>query len=213
MKVLAAGLIAVLLGFSIYSSYKYFSSIDERQILLNEVKLAQEQVLSIQRQRDRLITDLEREVIRQKSLAEEKTGLQVLLRSAQNDLLKMQGQLQAAQEALDGLNDQLALARAENSVLNNQVGELKIKADAAVREKESVEAKFNTLSGLRTAIRELKRKLSLPRSKVFRPKIVKFSRSKKDELILGNGGYMIKDGKPTYPARIKIEVVPLFDNP
>lgn len=206
MKALKPAFVALLLGIAIFSSYKYFSSIKERYELLDKVQGAQERVLAVETERGNLLKDLENERNRQKGISEENAGLKQQLTTAQADLARMQGDLQAAQQTVEELTNKFSLAKAENDALMKQVAELKGQNAAAVQEKEQLKARLNSLVELKMAIRELKRKLRRAKSEIN-------LRLQSSQLVIGNGGYMIKDGKPTYPTRVKIEVVPLPDGP
>jgi chromosome segregation ATPase len=202
MKALPSVFIALVAGIAIFSSYKYFSSIREKCDLLNEMKCANEQITVITAQRERVISDLENAQTQQKVLAGENTKLQGQLKVSQENMIKMQAELQASQKTLEELNSEFSVAKAENAALNKQVGTLQVTAAAAEQEKEQLRARLNSLAELKKAIGDLKRKLSGARQEIT-------TRIQKDQLIIGNGGYMIKDGKPIFPTRVTIEVVPL----
>jgi hypothetical protein len=164
------------------------------------------QAVQIQEQRARAMKNLETEYAKQKALEDDKTALQGQLRVSQEALQKMQADLKAAQETLDDLSSRLSVAKAENIELNRKLGEFKQEAESSTQAKEALQARLNSLVELKKAIRELRRKLSKARPEIA-------NRIRQDRIIIGNGGYMIKDGKPTYPARVKIEVVPLSQTP
>ncbi|MGE5308754.1 MAG: hypothetical protein ACM3OC_06710 [Deltaproteobacteria bacterium] len=202
MKALKPAFIALLSGITIFSGYKYFSSLQEKFDLQGQVKLADEQVTALRGEKAALSHDLESSRIKEKALTEENAGLQQQLKVSQEDLLKLKADLQAAQTTVEDLNNQISLAKAENAALVRQAGELRGQTDAAVKEKELLAARLSSLIELKKAIHDLKRKLGGARHEITQ-------RLEQEHLVLGNGGYMIKDGKTTFPTRIKIEVVPL----
>lgn len=68
------------------------------------------------------------------------------------------------------------------------------------RENSEMNAKLNSLSGLKDAIRALKKKMR-------EEKIAQWRQLRlEDDLLNGNLGYLLKDGVSTYAARVKIEV-------
>ena len=62
---------------------------------------------------------------------------------------------------------------------------------------------------LKKAIKELRRKVKRVKEKVV--KIVSKDKNEPPKVSLGNKGYILKNGKFTYPAKIKIEVQPLSE--
>ncbi len=202
MNTLKSVVIALLLGIAIFSSYKYFSSFQEKAQLLEEMSIIREQVNVIEEQRARALKDLENEYAKQKALSEEKAALEGKLQAAENDILKLRTDLRTASDNLAELNSRLAVAMAENAEVSRELGQTKADAAASRQERDMLAARFNSIPELKKAIRDLKRKLSAARREID-------TRIHEDRLIIGNGGYMIRDGKPTYPTRVKIEVVPL----
>jgi chromosome segregation ATPase len=206
MKALKMASVALLAGIAIFSSYKYFSSIKEKYELIEAKNRADAQALMIENERIRLLKTLEEGQLRQKSLTAENTALQGQLKSAQDTLQKTQSELQTTQKTLTELNNEFSLAKAENAALVKQFSEVKAESDALAQEKDMLRQKLSSLSELKQAIRELRQKLGNARREID-------TRLQKDQIIIGNGGYMLRDGKPTFPARIKIEVVPLPEQP
>lgn len=202
MKLFKGLCTALLLGITIFCSYKYFSSLKEKYDMLADIRRSGEQIEALQAAQASLSRELESEKAKEASLSAENTGLQEQLRVSRDSLEKMQAELSQTQLTVEELTSQMYAAKAENDALHKQVGALKDEAEAAVREKELLESRLSSFAALKKAIRELKKKVSGARREIN-------GRLEKEHLILGNGGYMLKDGKPTFPARVKIEVVPL----
>jgi hypothetical protein len=202
MKALTPLLVALLLGSAIFSSYKYFASIREKYELMDNVKRVQEQVITLDSERQNLTMSLEQERTQQKVIADENTKLHGDLQFSQESLVKMRADLQASQQTLEELNNQFSAAKAENASLNVKLNELQVTTALAKQEKEMLQSKFNSLTELKKAIAGLRKKISSAKPEIN-------ARLQDARLIMGNDGFMVKDGKSTFPTRIKIEVVPL----
>ncbi|MCM8758006.1 MAG: hypothetical protein NC903_02975, partial [Candidatus Omnitrophica bacterium] len=88
----------------------------------------------------------------------------------------------------------------ENLSLKQENRQLIESIDKLTIEKGSLEKKLNSIEELKKILKELKRKIYLENLRIKREKELIFE---------GNRGYIIKDGKPTLRAKVKIEVIPV----
>lgn len=202
MKLFKGLFTALLLGITIFCSYKYFSSLKEKYDMLADIRRSAEQIEALQAAQVSLSKELESEKAKEAALSAENTGLQEELWVSRETLEKMQAELSQTQFTVTELTSEMCAVKAENEALRKQVGALKDEAEAAAREKELLESRLSSFAALKKSIRELKKKVNVAKREIN-------GRLEKEHLILGNGGYMLKDGRPTFPARVKIEVVPL----
>lgn len=189
-------LIIFLLSVTVFSVFKYLSSLKEKYDLLQAINEAKAQVAALESEKQNIMQDLEKERQLEQELAQRNTGLKDILMAAQVKITKLNAGFSQAQDELDQLNSQLALLKAENTALREE-------KDNLSGELTQVSARLNSLSELKKAIKELKRQARKVKVDIEKKK------TEVKRIISGNRGYLIKDGRSTYPAKIKIEVNPL----
>lgn len=94
-------------------------------------------------------------------------------------------------ESKDMMKELIALMQ-ENTTLKKQIEDLKLQLNRISQEKENLQAQFNSFLEPKKAVRELKvqmQEVSAEIKKKMKPK----------GIIEGNRGFLIKDGKSTYP--------------
>ena len=202
MRGLKTAIIALLVGIAGYSAYMYFSSIAEKFQLMDEMKKANEQIGALSGERKDLQAELEQGKQLRLSLQQENSGIKENLRQSQDSLSKLQQEFQAAQKAMDELNSQLSLSKAENASLSNKLDTANQQASQAVAENNALRTKLSSIPELKKAMRELKKKIGMARVDITQ-------RLEKEQIVTGNGGFMLRDGRPTFPSKIRIEVQPL----
>ncbi|MCX5702902.1 MAG: hypothetical protein NT066_00150 [Candidatus Omnitrophica bacterium] len=183
-------LIVLLLTIAIFSVFKYIWLLKEKYdllVILNQVKA---QVATLEEEKQNLLQSLEKEKESRQKLSQENLGLKENLKAGKRKLTK----LFREQEALEELNYKFSLLKAENVALTEKTKKLS-------EENENLKAKVSSISGLKDAIRELKKQARKVVSIVIR--------HKPERIIEGNRGFLIKDGKYTSPAKVKIEVIPV----
>ena len=75
------------------------------------------------------------------------------------------------------------------------------------QENQALKARLSSVEELKKAIKEVKRQM---RSSIVEIKQEK--ETKTEAVIEGNRGFLLKEGKIIYPAKVKIEVVPAIKN-
>jgi len=140
-----------------------------------------------------LIEDLQLEVRLERTLMR---SMQNELFSTKDKLGKVKVELVNTREYLDKVNNKLAAARSANVKLSE--------------EKNALEEKFHSLAELKGAIRNVKAQMRQERYEqvLAKREIQKEIDAKK--LIDGNMGFVLKDGKPTYSSKVRIEVRPSY---
>jgi hypothetical protein len=105
----------------------------------------------------------------------------------------------------------------ENQALSVEKETLSSELTEAAQERDVLKSKFESVVELKKAIRDLKQRIHLAKRKI-RKKITPEQAPElepapeEEETMEGNRGFIIKDGKLTFPTyRIKIEVKPTFD--
>jgi len=152
------------------------------------------QVVILDAEKQNLLQDLEKGKQLQQKLSQENAQLKENLVASKKKITKLLVDYSAEHNSLEDLKSKFSILQAENTALRED-------KEKVSREIVDLQAKLGSVAGLKKAIVELRRQMH---------KVGRQIRQKAEvqESIEGNRGYIIKDGKPTYPARIKIEVLP-----
>lgn len=146
---------------------------------LKYVNSLRERIVILENQKQNLLQNLEKEKSTVKQLNIKNMGLSRYLMAAHRKLNKSFLDLSTALNKMEKLGAQLSIIKAENSALLEE-------HQRFIRENESMKVKLGSIDELKKAIRELKKEMR----------------------IKGNRGFLLKDGKLTSNANIKIEVIP-----
>ena len=203
---LKLGLAFLLVGISISCVVLYISSLEERYDLSTEVGKLKLQVESLGIEKEALSQELEAKKQLEQSLVKKNKELQDVIEPIQEQMAKLNAAFTAAQDKIENLNTQVQDLQKQNTALSTEKTTRDAKLLQVTQEKEVLESRFNSLSELKKAIRELKQKIRLARVSVRK-------HTRPERTIEGNQGFLIRDGKPTYPThKVKIEVRPNFHN-
>lgn len=197
-------LIAFFLGITIFSVFKYLTTLREKYDLLHDLNKAKEKEVSLLHERQNLLQALEKQKWVRKKLLEENTIIRDDLRGAKENLSKLTQDFSEAQGEIEDLNAQIASLKTESTGIRQEIDELNTQLTQASQEKETLLARLNSITELENAIRELRKKV---RTKVeiqqevrIQPKPVTKRAPK------GNKGFLLRAGKSTFPTKAKIEV-------
>jgi len=122
--------------------------------------------------------NLLQDIEKRKGLEQE---LNANLKAGRIKLTKLFAENNEKQKAFDELNSRYSLLKIENTALKEQKEQIS-------QENESLKAELSSIKELKNTITELN--------------------EHKDQAEKGNKGFLIKDSQFTYPAKVKIEVVP-----
>lgn len=186
-------LIIFLLGITIFSVFKYVSSLKTLNIL-DHLKV---QVAALEDERQDLLQTLEKE-------RELQQKFKVDLEASEEKLINLNEELTQAQKTIEELNSQVSTLKAENASFIKEKNDLSAQLTQIIREKDEFKRRLSSISELKKAIRELKRQMHQVSREIKRK-----TRPQTKKIIEGNRGFLIKDGKSTYIPRVKIEVKPV----
>lgn len=175
----------VLVGVTIFSSVHYYTLLDQNRILQRLVRSYEKKLIDLEQAKKAI----------EEQLTQEKNLLEMQLREAQE-------QLRQVTEELSNAKGKIGTLEQTNSDLLALQKELQVKVDLIAKEKETLEAKFNSLVELKKAIRDLKERLR-------QEKLAKRQELKAKQLIEGNRGYLVYQGQSTCRGKVKIEVIPV----
>jgi chromosome segregation ATPase len=197
--------IAVLAGVTVFCVYKYIASVRENNVLTVSIGQLNSQVKTLEEEKNGLTLDLSRERELKDTLTRENGGLKEDLARDQAKLAQLESDFQASQKAIDELDSKFSLVKAENRALREKVQDLELDFNQAKVDREQLQARLNSIEELKKTIKELRIKARLTKKQVRRR--IKIE----EEMISGNNGFLIKDGKaiiPAKPVKVKIEVQP-----
>lgn len=206
MKNIKSIIIAVLLGITAVCVYKYLIYVKENNDLSANVRQLNTEVRALENEKAELAKDLTREKELSNVLDQENNGLKIDLTQSQEKLTKMEADFQTSQKVIEELNAQFSLVKVENTALRDQIQELELNINQAKADKEQLQVKLSSIVELKKAIKELRQKTRQTKKEV--QKRIEL----KEKIILGNNGFLLKNGKPTFGGKIKIEVTPLPGN-
>lgn len=203
-KPLVKNILFVLLStITVFSVFKYAASLKEKYDLLITLNQTKEELGILQQEKQNLLADLEKQKELQEETAEENSELKDNIKATRRRLTKLFMEKRAKEKAFEELNFRFSILQAENMALTEEKEQLGFKLSQASSESENLKTKLSSIEELKKAIRELKIKMREARSapkKVPEPEVL--------EIIEGNHGYLLRDGKSTFPVKIRIEVNP-----
>ncbi len=177
-------LIVLLSTIIIFSIFRYKVLLDEKYALMNNLGEARTQVSNLEKDKQNLLQDIEKRKEAEERLINETSGLKSNLKASRTRMTKLFTANDQTHKALNELNCRFSLLKTENAALKEQ-------QENMAKENEAFRVKLSSIAELKKAIKELKKHKT--------PGI------KTEE---GNQGFVMKDGQPTYPAKVKIEVAP-----
>ena len=191
MKYYKVILIALLFGIIIFGFYKYTQSLKE-------------QIIALENEGQALMQTLEKERELEQKLTQKNSELQDKLKVGEEKLTKLNDDFAQVQDVIEQLNSQVSGLIAENATLKEKEDKLIKELTRVYQEKKGLQARLSSIGELKKAIKELKKQVYKVGTEV-KEKI----KAKNTAIIEGNLGFLIKNGKSTYPAKVKIEVKPL----
>lgn len=190
-KTLKLVFIAFLVGVTIFSLFKYISSLKERYDLLDALEKNKQKILSLETQRQNLVSDLDKERNKAQGLSQEKVELSEKLKLSEAKTTSLKKGMGLALVKIKQLNCRNSILEAENIASREEKDNLKSKLIQVDQENNSLKAKLSSIAELKKAIRDLK------------------IQKRNNRATEGNRGFLVKDGQPTSVSTVKIEVSPV----
>jgi len=180
--------IAFLLGLAVFIVFRHLAVVREKIILSSTLHQKQAE-----------ITGLQQELSRQKEegriLLQQKSGLKAYAGAAKRRLGRLFSDVILFKGKVQELDGKMIILKTENQELLDEKNRI-------AQENQDYKAKFSSIPELKKAIREIKIQAHKPK-----PQIPEKAQEG-SVMVEGNRGFLVKDGKPTTPAKIVIEVVP-----
>lgn len=186
-------LIAFLIGITAYSIFKYVSFLQEKSDLMNALSQIKEQAAALEDEKQNLLQGLEKKKELQQQLIRENMGLRRSLRIRIEKLAQVDAELAMAEQSIKQLNSRLVSVQEEKDSLNTHLIQV-------TQEKDNLQTRLNSLVELKKKIREIKIQMLKTGLRIGR-------KSSNKNIIKGNRGFLVRNGRSTYPTKIQIEVI------
>ena len=207
MKDIKIIIIVFLVGVSVFSISNYIAIIREKQALMMNLENEKIQLVSLENQKQNLLQALEKE----KKLNEEAAKKNLLLKenlAAAGERIK---KLFVNNKAIEELNSQISVLKAENAAIRQDEDKLKLDLDQIRKEKEQLDSRLTSIPELKKALKEVKKQRRTQRQ--HNPPAQNSPGIEANAVVLpGNKGFIIKDGVFFSAAKVKIEVNPAAKN-
>lgn len=201
MKNFKVILLAFLIGITVFSIFKYILFLKEKNDLLNNLNAIKGQVTALENEKQNLLQGLEKQKQIQQELNEQNAILKESIKVSEEKLTKLNTDFIQAQAAIEKLNSEMSAVKVENTALRQEQDKLNSQVAEITQENEGLKAKLGSIAELKKTIKELKRQMRKAELEIER-------KIKERNIVEGNRGFLIKDGKPTSVPKIKIEVLP-----
>lgn len=209
-KGFSAFLVCILIGVTAFSVYRFVSASRENFDLSVQMEGMRGDISSLQDEKDRLLLDLDKERLLQKTLSDENLLLKDEVAQAIQAREDLQQQLADSESELEELGSQISVVQAENAALLEQTQALKADLSRSAEEKRLMAEKLGSVAALKQAIRDLRRQARLAASRQAAPPVrrIRDAATGQPQIVVGNRGFLVRDGKPTYEGRVRIDVQP-----
>ncbi|MDD5246271.1 MAG: hypothetical protein PHS09_02630 [Candidatus Omnitrophica bacterium] len=186
--------LVLLLTVTIFSVYRYLAELKQKYELSVDLAKAKEAGLALEKEKQNLLVAIDKEKAVSAGLSQKIFVLKNNFRAAKVRLNKLFTDYQRAQSELDDLDAKFSLLKAEKVELEKQ-------NKLITEENSGLKEKLGSVAELKKAMHQLRKQAQ---------KVTVQIRKKFDQnrVIEGNNGFLMKNGLPTYPAKVKIEVVP-----
>lgn len=175
--------IAVLLTITVFSVFEYILALREKEKLANTLNRVEGRLATLEKEKQNLLETLKKEKEIQQGLIQRNSELRENLKAGKVRLTKLFRDVREKQKSIEQLNSRVSNSKAENRALIKKDDKLRAELKRVSQENESLKAELSSITELKKT-QEYKK------------------------IIEGNRGFLIKDGKATYPAKVRIEVIP-----
>ncbi len=187
-------LIVFLFSIAAFSVFKFVSIQKEKYELKGELDRAKDGITALEKEKQNILQEIEKEKDINRKLEQKNTELKKYLRAGKARIVSLFADLKETNQAIEGLSSRVSLLRLENETLQQE-------KERFSQEIEGFKVKLNSIAELKKTIKELKKQARKARLETKGP--VKINKAAE-----GNRGYLIKNGKQTHPANLRVEVIP-----
>ncbi|MFH0912659.1 MAG: hypothetical protein V1884_00015 [Candidatus Omnitrophota bacterium] len=194
-------LIVFLICISLFSLSMVWPLLQEKHDLLRNLNQLRGQIAALEKNKQILSQELEKEKELQSQLNTKASGLKGYLKASKKRMNKLFAERAQIEKKTEDLSAKFALLKAENMVLIEQRNKLSNQVMQVFQENDSLKVKLSSIPELNRVISALKKNKTRVYTWINH-------RGQTNKIIEGNRGYLIKNGKSTHPVRLNIEVTP-----
>lgn len=193
--------LAVLIGVSIYCIFRYSASVFERMNLRQRLAAEETQITRLENDNQALQQDLTQARERTSEVLKKNDVLKGTVRAGTKRIHDLNMAALDTQERLQRLSSEVTLLKEETVALRQQQESLKLQLASVTEDNSLMKEKLNSIPELKKAIRELRVQAAAVAAQMRQ-------KMREARVIIGNCGFIVRDGKSTYQQRVKIEVIP-----
>jgi len=218
-------IIVFLLGATIFSVSSYVALLVEKRSLAGNLEKNKAEIIALTQENQKLLQSLEKETKENNDLVEMNTLYKANMKAGSRRMNKLFSDLGAVTKNAEELSSQMAILKAENAAVRSEDEILKAELVQVKNQNDGLNARLNSLSELKKAIKELKKqkrriaplvkKAAQVKNEAIKAKKeidIEQKPSKEQVVFDGNRGYILKNGKPVAITSINIEVNPASKN-
>jgi chromosome segregation ATPase len=198
----------VILGVvALFILVAYFATLGEKYRLRADLTRVQKRTAVLEKEKQKLLQQIEKQKAIQDQLDQEALALGGAKEGQESkEIIIIQqadeGRYNEAHKIIEELNLRLASLKEENQALKEKEVQLNAEIASLAQENSILKARLNSIPELKKAIRDVKLRMRQMSASIR-------SKMRTEQVIIGgNKGYLLKDGKATGPAKIKIDVKP-----
>ncbi len=155
---------------------------------------------------DRARRELSQLVQEQGLLESELSGVRTKARSADDEVRALRGELARLQQRLAESTAELTSLQEERASLQRENMGLAQQLELIRQEKQQLEGRLSSLKELRLAIHDVKEQMRDRRLASWKSRIEAQRARDQERLAVGNRGYLVREGKPTFAGGARLQV-------
>ncbi len=183
-----------------FSLFKYFYTLKEKYELYNTLNQIKGQVADLEAQKQEILQGIEKEKQLNLQITQENTGLKENIGAAEEKIAQLSTDIAYAKKIFEDFKSEVSVLKAENMAVREENVNLTSKLSQVSQEKDTLTMRLSSIAELKKAIRELKKQMRRVSSEIS------YKETVREKILEGNRGFLLKNGKPTYPTKVKIEV-------
>jgi len=160
------------------------------------------QVKVLKNEKQNLLQELKKEKKAKERLIQDNLLLKKNLQAAQGEAARLKEEATQNLKVIEQLNAQLMALKRELPVSAEEKSGLEAKLNELARQKNELRTRLDSIAQLKKVIQELKRQMRKAAEEIMR-------KTEAAGATEGNRGFLLRDGKLTIPARLKVEVRPI----
>ncbi|MDD2752132.1 MAG: hypothetical protein PHN59_03295 [Candidatus Omnitrophica bacterium] len=192
-------LIIFFLSVAAFSIVKYAAIFQEKRALTEDLNSIKQKLAVLEEEKEAFLAELEQGKEQVALLSQDKAVLKQNLKAVKKRMAKLFTELNQTKKAIEQLNSKFLLLKAENVTLIKRSK----KVNQLSAQNQALRENLYSIPELRKRIAELKKDKNAPLEIEVNANWPALEGQNPE----GNRGFLLKNGQPTYPAKVKIEVI------